>query len=194
MKKRLVMSKFVLRVANARYTVFVGAVFLFAVLMARADDSISDELRRCASIEDASARLACYDGLSGRQISAPVAPSASLDPSVALSSVERSVVEPSAVEPSANKPLADPNTETVRENTDDRYETVSTRAAVTKCRQDGNKKYYFYLENGQVWKQSDRKRLKYEDCNFNVTITKDFFGSKMQRDGEDRRIRITRVK
>ena len=116
---------------------------------------------------------------------APIAPSASLDPSVDSSSV---------VEPSANKPLADPNTETVRENTDDRYETVSIRATVTKCRQDGNKKYYFYLENGQVWKQSDRKRLKYEDCNFDVTIIKDFFGSKMQQDGEDRRIRITRVK
>jgi len=179
------MSELVLGIANVRYKIFVGAVFLFVALLARADDSISDELRRCTSIEDASARLACYDGLSSRQMPAPIAPSASLDPSVASSSV---------VEPSANKPLADPNTETVRENTDDRYETVSIRATVTKCRQGGNKKYYFYLENGQVWKQSDRKRLKYEDCNFDVTIIKDFFGSKMQQDGEDRRIRITRVK
>ena len=188
------MSELVLRIANVRYKLFVGAVFLFVALLARADDSISDELRRCTSIEDTSARLACYDGLSGRQMPAPIAPNASLDPSIDSSSVERSVVEPSVVEPSANKPPADPNPETVRGNTDDRYETISIRATVTKCRQDGNKKYYFYLENGHVWKQNDRKRLKYENCNFDVTITRDFFGSKMQQDGEDRRIRITRVK
>ena len=188
------MSEFVLQIASVRYTIIVGAVFMFAAFSARADDSISDELRRCASIGDASARLACYDGLSGRQMPASAAPGASLDPSIDSSAAERSVVEPSVVQPSANKPLADPNSETVRGNTDDRYETISIRATVTKCRQDDNKKYYFYLENGQVWKQSDRKRLKYEDCNFDVTITKDFFGSKMRQDGEDRRVRVTRVK
>lgn len=179
------MSEVVERTANARYTIFVGAVFLFAVLAARADESISDGLQRCRLIEGASARLACYDGLGRGQTPAPIAASASADPSS---------VEQSAVEQPGNKSLADPGTETVRGDTGDKYETVTIRATVTKCRQGENKKYYFYFENGQVWKQSDRKRVKFKDCNFNVTITKDFFGSKMQQDGEDRRIRITRVK
>jgi hypothetical protein len=169
-------------------------MFLFATLMARADDGIFDELRSCKSIEDASARVACYDDLSDRQIPEPTAPGTSLDPSIALPSVEKSAVKPLAVEPSSNKPLADPSPEAVRGDNDDRYETATIRGTVTKCRQDDNKKYYFYFENGQVWKQSDRKRLKFKDCDFSVTITKDFFGSKMQQDGEDRRIRITRVK
>jgi hypothetical protein len=184
------MSELIKRKASARYTILVGAVFLLAALMARADDSISNELQRCSSIEDTSARLACYDGLSGRHSAAPIAPSAKVDPS----SVELSAVGASAVEQSANNPLADPSPEAVRGDTDDRYETVTIQGTVTKCRQDDNKKYYFYFENGQVWKQSDRKRLKFKDCDFNVTITKDFFGSKMQQEGEDRRIRITRVK
>ena len=179
------MSEVVKRTANARYTIFVGAVFLFAVLAARADESISDGLQRCRLIEGASARLACYDGLSRGRTPAPIAASASVDPSS---------VEQSAAEQSANKSLADPGTETVRGDTGDKYETVTIRATVTNCRQGENKKYYFYFENGQVWKQSGTSRKKYEDCEFEASIMRDAFGYRMLPDGETQRIRITRVK
>lgn len=68
------------------------------------------------------------------------------------------------------------------------------RAKVTRCDKDARKKYYFVFENGQVWKQTSDKRLHYRACEFEVTITKDFFGYKMQPDGEKGRIRIARVK
>jgi len=68
------------------------------------------------------------------------------------------------------------------------------RARVTRCEKDARKKYYFVFENGQVWKQVSDKRLSYKQCDFEVTITKDFFGYKMQPDGEDRRVSIARVK
>lgn len=184
------MSELIKRKASVRYAIIIGAAFLLAALMAGADGSIANELQRCSSIEDTSARLACYDGLSGPQSVAPIAPSAAVD----SLPVELSAVEASGAEQSADEPLADPSPETVRGDTDDKYETVTIQGTIKKCRQDANKKYYFYFENGQVWKQSDRKRLNFKECDFNVTITKDFFGSKMQQEGEDRRIRITRVK
>ena len=51
-----------------------------------------------------------------------------------------------------------------------------------------------FFSNGQVWKQSKNDRVHFRDCNFDVTITKDFFGYKMQQEGENRRIRIKRLK
>jgi len=56
------------------------------------------------------------------------------------------------------------------------------------------KKYAFYLEGGQVWKQVGDKRLYFKDCDFNVTISKDFFGYKMQREGEKSRFRVSRLR
>lgn len=183
------MSEQVKRMANAGCTILVGAVFLFPVLLARADDGIANKLHGCSSIEDATARLACYDGLGDRQEPLPVAPGVPVD-----SPAEPPPVEPAAVDQTADKSLDDPGSKSASNDSDEKFETVKIRAVVTRCRQDDYKKYYFYFEDGQVWKQTDRKRVKFKDCNFDVTITKDFFGYKMQQDGEDRRIRIRRVK
>ena len=68
------------------------------------------------------------------------------------------------------------------------------RARVTDCRKDVSGKYFFVFENGQVWKQRDSSRLHFRDCAFEVTISKDFFGYKMQIEGDDRETRIGRVR
>lgn len=65
---------------------------------------------------------------------------------------------------------------------------------VVECLQDARNDTYFYFDNGQVWKQKTDSRIKFGDCNFDVTITRDFFGYKMQLVGEARRIRIARVR
>ncbi len=67
-------------------------------------------------------------------------------------------------------------------------------ATVTRCGESVDGRYLFYFENGQIWKQAKDNRLYFRDCQFDVTITKDFFGYKMQQAGEKKRIRIRRVR
>jgi len=73
-------------------------------------------------------------------------------------------------------------------------EELELQARVVRCQKDGFRRYFFYFENGQVWKQKSDRRLSYKECDFNITITKDVFGYKMLPEGETRRIRISRVK
>ncbi len=73
-------------------------------------------------------------------------------------------------------------------------ERVSVRGRVVECREQRSGKYVFYFANGQIWQQKDSTRVSWRDCSFEVTITKDFFGYRMTRDGEKRRIRIARIK
>jgi hypothetical protein len=133
---------------------------------AHADD-LSDRVRECSTIGEDAARLACYDGLV--------------------------TAEASAVPPPAPASLG---AETLRHK--DRAvaaeEEIEVAATVTQCGESADGRYVFYFSNGQVWKQSKDDRVSFRDCNFDVTITKDFFGYKMQQEGESRRIRIKRLK
>ena len=136
----------------------------------------------CASIEDDNARLDCYDTLVGR--------SAAID-SHSAEGVEDTLPE---AEETTQATLNDEiGRENIKRETEDRG-SIAVRGTVIECRQDVHRKYYFHFVNGQVWKQKGNNRLSFGECRFDVTITKDFFGYKMQADGEDRRIRIARIK
>ena len=168
----------------------------------------ADELSRCNSIDDGAARLACYDKLGGRQALPRVEPESSPEPAAeqptpAVPAAER----PTPAVPAAEQPTpAVPAEEEYAPLTDEigaerlgkkgsgAEDDMRVRGTVTACRKDSLNKYFFYFENGQVWKQKDSERLRYKECKFSVMITKDFFGYKMQVDGEKRRIRIGRVK
>ena len=68
-------------------------------------------------------------------------------------------------------------------------------AVVTRCeRHPQSALLYFYLENGQVWKQSSNRRLNYRDCQFEVTLTKDAFGYKLYVPSKDKKVRVTRIR
>ncbi len=169
------MSIFVKIIVRAQHTIFAGVVSCSAPLMSFAEDVIPDELRRCSLIDDASARVACYDKFSGRQAPAEISPGTSF-------------------EPSPQSSLDDLGSEALHRDGDDKNEKLAVRATVTRCSKGVHDRYFFYLDNGQVWKQSKNSHLYFKDCEFTVTITKDFFGYKMQQDGEKRRIRILRIK
>ena len=73
-------------------------------------------------------------------------------------------------------------------------EPTIVQGRVTGCQKDASNRWYFVFDNGQVWKQRSDDRLSFRECDFWVTITKDFFGYKMQIDGEKKRIRIGRIR
>ena len=208
------MVDFSRRVHAAQTALLTVLIALSASASSYADDTISDGLKRCSRIEMPAERLSCFDQLAGRTVPAatsaisgdakagneprptpPPVAAPTTTPSPAPSSPAPEPVAAPLPEPVplATRTLDDIDAETSPEAAREEQE-LAIRAKVTRCEKDARKKYYFVFENGQVWKQSSDKRLRYKECDFEVTITKDFFGYKMHPDGEKRRIRIARVK
>lgn len=73
-------------------------------------------------------------------------------------------------------------------------EAFELKARVERCEKSADERYFFYLDNGQVWKQTRTERDRYRDCNFPVTITKDFFGYKMMTEDGERAVRVKRMR
>lgn len=159
-----------------RHTLLAGLLFLAAPPLLHADGVSQQALQACSAIDDASARLACYDEAVGRP-----APAANTKATPAQEIV-------------AEKTLDDLGAETLPGASRAEDEELAVRARVTGCKKDARNKYMFFFENGQVWRQSSDKRVYIKDCNFEVTISRDFFGYRMLRDGDKGRIRIARVK
>ena len=153
-------------------------MLLAAALYAQAE-GLDDRLLACSRVVNDAKRLACFDNLVVENTAA--APQAN------------AAQEPEAGAPAVQAAPDDLGAETLpdRERVE---EILNVAATVTRCSERSDGRMLFYFGNGQVWRQSKNERLHFRDCNFNVTITKDFFGYKMQRDGEKRSIRIKRVK
>lgn len=144
---------------------------------ASADDRLSAGVRACAAVSDDDERLTCFDALA-----AAIADDA---PAVAV-----------AATPAAASAAPPPLTDDVgKPQTDEPGEAPETYAAtVARCeKNDATNRWYFYLENGQVWRQSNTGRLRFRDCAFDVTLQRDLFGYKMAIPSEDKTVRVSRV-
>ena len=163
-------------------TIFIlGTIALIASTKVHAQDS--SDMARCAELENADARLACYDEVIGQSSSSPPSP-------------EAAEKEPTGTAP-RSEPV--PLTQDVGEEQLDgknrpESEPMIIQGRVTECQKDASNKWYFVFDNGQVWKQRSNARLPVGECDFSVTITKDVFGYKMQIDGEGKKIRIGRIR
>lgn len=156
-------------------------ILLTTTTVVQADD-LSDRVHDCGAIESDATRLACFDGLVTSK--APVEPT----PPAATAPVAEVASPPPAP--------ANLGAETLRhkDRAAEAEDEIKVSATVTRCGESAEGRYLFYFSNGQVWKQSKADRVHFRDCNFDVTITKDYFGYKMQQVGEKRRIRIKRLK
>lgn len=159
----------------------------FAALPAVADSEV-EAILHCKAMQDDAARLACYDGLNNQ---AGAAPEAVAPPSAPTSA------PPVAVEPTTERPASaapDLNDDVGRESLRKDSEQLMVRGQVVKCYKDVRKKYVFNFANGQVWRQKGNKKIRWKDCDFEVTIRKDFFGYVMQPVGDEKDVRIARVR
>jgi len=160
------------------------------------------EILKCQAMQDDASRLACYDSLNSPTTPAaepPAAGPAKVEPPPAApvpakgadAPAEKSAV---AEEATVNEsvPLDDKiGKESLRGNVE--KEKLIVRGRVISCREDLTSKYRFYFDNGQIWRQKDNKRITWDKCEFDVTISKDFFGYKMTPEGEKRHIRVARI-
>ena len=174
------------------------ALFLgmtIALVGAAGADDLSEELQRCAQLENAEVRLACYDALA--RMSAAHAPEADATSSTAGSPGD---------EASATAP-ASPKQESERESdeslalrifgllpgTSEGENKIESRVVgeVNKL-QRGTR---FELENGQVWQQTEQTKRNYRATNPKVEIKEGFMNSyRMRLEGLNARIRVRRVK
>ena len=148
-----------------------GVVLFLAGVMTASSVAADDDtaLARCVSIDDAGQRLACYDEIAGR-----------------VSSADEGDVTPAPIS-------EDYGAEQLSQDNPARKVEKPVLVKVTSCRKDSHRRYYFYLENGQVWRQNDDDRLRFKECDFNATIVRDGFGYKLQVEGQKQRTRVKRV-
>jgi hypothetical protein len=70
--------------------------------------------------------------------------------------------------------------------------SVKYSGTIRSCRKGHFGDWYFIFDDGQVWKEVTRRRLRFEECNFDATITKDLFGFQLWIDTLEKPIRVKR--
>ena len=133
--------------------------------IAQAADPV-EELKACARVTDEKVRLACYDGL-----------------------VQRLLRDESSVVPALPDDIGGADFEEEAQ-----IPKKQDKGLVTSCKKGGDGRWYFYFENGQVWKEVNKRRLRFKDCNFIASVARDGFGYKMRIDGDERSIRVSRIR
>ena len=159
--------------------IFTLAIMVFASAAIGQSADPVDELEACARMTDRDARFACFDDLGQRILG---------EESADEGPTQEEVVQPEAViaqPPTDPEPLPD-------DLGVSGPRTTEYSGTVTSCKKGHYGDWYFVFDNGQVWKEVNRRNRRFKDCNFNVTITKDSFGYKMQIDGLGKTVRVKR--
>ena len=163
-------------------------------------DSLSEELQRCAQLQNAEVRLACYDALaeiSSAQPQEAVSASEAPAPSDSSSTAPRAAAGNTRT---VSEPVTQPESETslahrvfgMLPGSGDVNEIESRVVGEVDGLSVGKR---FELENGQVWRQVDRTDRNYRATNPKVTIKEGFMNSyRMRFEGLNARIRVRRVK
>ncbi len=176
-----------------------AAFAVFCAVPAQSQD-LGKALETCASIAEDDARLTCFDALAAllvdgqdtEQAVAPTAAPAVVAVAPAVVAVTPAVV--AATSAAGPVPLTDEvGKERIEPQQAEDREKYASR--VTSCQESVQSgQTYFMLENGQVWKQSNYRRLSFRECEFDVEISMGTFGYSMYIPSKDRNIRVARVK
>ena len=182
-----------------------AAAFALALSLAGAAsaDGLREELQRCAQLQDTEVRLACYDALAGTGAAQPQAASAANVAAAGLAGSAPAATAPrtsSGNAKAASEPTPQPESE--RSLAQRVFGMLPGGGEVRKIESrvvgevDGlGPGKRFELENGQVWRQTDRTNRNYRATNPQVEIREGFMNSyRMRFEGLNARIRVRRVK
>jgi len=156
--------------------IFILLITVFASSgVAQSADTV-EELKVCARMTDQDARFACFDNLGERVLREEPADN---------KPKQEKMARPEAVTATATnaQPLPDDFGSS---------KIIQYGGLITSCKKGHYGNWYFIFDNGQVWKEVNKRNLRFKECNFNATIAKDVFGYKMQIDGVEKTIRVTR--
>ena len=157
-------------------------------LLAQNDSVSMEALRQCREYSDIGKRLSCYDHIGEP---APIVETTTVPADADPQDTAAGAAEVS--EEVENDSLYRDLTDDIGlPKSDDAYETI--HATVVRCGEANNRKFYFYFDNGQIWKYIGGKRLRYKSCNAPANLTEDGFGFRLQIDGKPGLLRVQRVK
>lgn len=154
---------------------------------------------KCAAIGDDTARLACYDAVASvAPAPVPAKPNGPSAAPAAVAATATAAAVPAVAEEAVVEKAPGPLTDDVgkeRVKGADRGDNPQYSAVVTRCEESPSSgQIYFIMENGQVWKQSNYRRLSLRNCQFEVTLTKDAFGYEIYIPEKDRTVRVSRIR
>lgn len=182
------------RESRAWMSILAVMVMPIAIAVPAQSQDLAKELKRCASIAENDARLTCFDAVAALMVDGQGAEDV-VAPGVAAAATAVVAAEPVVASAAAGPvPLTDEvGKERIESKKADEREKYSSRVvACQKSAQSGQ--YYFTLDNGQVWKQSNYQRLGFRDCAFDIELAKGSLGYKMYIPSKDRSVRVARVK
>ena len=145
-------------------------LLLSSPLGAQEDADLMSELKACRGLSDIEERLACYDKIGKKEPAAEAVPVEPQAPEVQSATTEESFGLPKTEE-----------------------QLTSIQAKVVRCGYSNNRRFYFYLDNGQAWKYLGSKRLRYKNCDSAATLSEDRIGFKLRMTGEPA-FRVQRVR
>ncbi len=173
-------------------TAFVGTVFVLSSfsVQSSADDSLETELRACGAIRDNTVRLTCVDALisklsgnePGQQITDTYASNSvrnnetKIDKKIAdfgraKSDLKREKVEKKSIPQQAADFGASPKV-------DKNGELEEITASISRYSRNSRTGYYtFYLDNGQVWRNTEARGFSIPTKPTSVIISRGAFGS-----------------
>ena len=165
--------------------IFVGAALLPAAsVYAQSDGRSTDGIAECREFADAEARLACYDRIgktaSGNKEQSEPGENVAETPEPGMAEIEKGdsgygVLSDDTGLPQsadANKPIP---------------------VTISKCGEATNFKFYFYFDNGQVWRYIGGKKLRYRGCEGAAILVEDRLGFSLQMEGDNARLRVKRI-
>ena len=180
-----------------RHMVSVGAALCLTLWLSNSmaeQDALQAELLRCAALPAETERVKCYDALAQRDLR-PTEPGAA---------GKREEPKPVEDPPLPPEPVTEPSSAQTVEITDevgreqvgdsDDAKATAYSARVTSCQKNSSGRVFFFLDNGQIWKQTDYARIRYRECDFDVTLTRDAFGYKLKVVDKKSSYRVSRVK
>jgi hypothetical protein len=167
-------------------------ILLLAAASASADDG---GLRRCSAIKEASARLACFDDLAAKALSAPAgapAPAPAAAPAAAPPAAA-AASKPAVPAAGATAPDAQQQFGLEQRAPKDQLQTIESY--IPGHFEGWGPGTRFTLANGQVWQVSDDSSLYLNRENPKVIIRRAMFGSFfMDFERENRSPRVRRIR
>lgn len=158
----------------------------------------AQDLQSCTTIDDATARLACYDRVAGRGTT-PIAASAAAPAPAPVAASAPTAAAATASAAAAAKAEQDfgltPAAKQAREPEATREaqpEAIERRIAAVA--RDGQDRFVVTLDDGQVWAQNEAKSGVYPRSGESVTISRAALGGYVLRSARFGSIRVRRLK
>lgn len=178
-------------------TCLIIAISIFAVSLPGRAAELTLEI--CAAIEDPVKRFACYDTLAGRSPADQAKAAGTAPGATDQAEPGAGVIAPAAPAVTQTAPAVEPapDEETAFGLEDkpkaDRPDELKFKW--TRKMKDAYGKWIIFLENGQVWRQTDTRRFDFTNPEQWVVVSRGFAGGFfLAEPGSRIRIRVKRVK